>query len=244
MRNDSKTEHHIALSKYEFDDFKWGICEDNVPEELLSERERSWIAKYSPKHNLYNETTGGDGRSKFSDEEKRTMLNMWKQEHSCRYIAGCFDTRETTVSLILQSIGVTSEEIQNRNKRAVAEICPSSRKIIRKFESCRAAARAKDFANSNIVECCQGQNITAGGSHWRYVDSISDDELAKGYVDYVPTNRFKGISFTATDVSTGQNLHFDSVSEAYSLLGGNRTRMTKAIDSGKPYRGYLFRSVA
>ena len=50
-----------AMVKYGKENFIREIVEDNVPPELLKEREKYWIAHFDDFHNGYNKTKGGDG---------------------------------------------------------------------------------------------------------------------------------------------------------------------------------------
>ena len=51
---------HSAVRKYGADSVRWEILEDNIPEELLPEREKYWIAFYDTYRNGYNMTEGGE----------------------------------------------------------------------------------------------------------------------------------------------------------------------------------------
>ena len=51
-----------AIQKYGNDSILWTTLEKGLPEEMLDERERYWIAKYDcMAPNGYNLTTGGEG---------------------------------------------------------------------------------------------------------------------------------------------------------------------------------------
>lgn len=72
--NDSETHFHRAIRKYGIDDITSVIIEDNIPEELIDEREIFWIANDNTFGDSgYNMTEGGDGgntRKNMSDTEK------------------------------------------------------------------------------------------------------------------------------------------------------------------------------
>ena len=48
------------MNKYGSDKFYYEVLEDNVPYELLDEREVYYIEKFDSFHNGYNSTPGGD----------------------------------------------------------------------------------------------------------------------------------------------------------------------------------------
>lgn len=49
-----------ALRKYGFDNFKWEIIEDNIPQEFLNIKECEYIQIFDSYKNGYNSTLGGD----------------------------------------------------------------------------------------------------------------------------------------------------------------------------------------
>ena len=75
-----------ALHKYGKDNFEFIILEDNIPNELMDEKEIYYIKKYDTFNNGYNLTLGGKGTLKYEDEliEKiradllNTKLSMYK----------------------------------------------------------------------------------------------------------------------------------------------------------------------
>lgn len=59
----SNTHFHNALRRYPIENFSWEIIETDIPKDLLSDREKYWIAYYTANDPTkgYNLTPGGDG---------------------------------------------------------------------------------------------------------------------------------------------------------------------------------------
>ena len=83
LREAKNTNHNIALynaiRKYGESNFTCEIVEDNVPLDILNERESYYIALYDSKNNGYNETNGGDGgrtSSKLTEEDVQNIINI------------------------------------------------------------------------------------------------------------------------------------------------------------------------
>ena len=57
-----------ALQKYGKDNFEFSILEDNIPNDLLNDKEIYYIKKYNTFNNGYNLTLGGSGALKYDSE--------------------------------------------------------------------------------------------------------------------------------------------------------------------------------
>ena len=67
------THLYRAMRQYGFDDFEFSIVEENIPIDMLSQREIYWIAKYDSFNTGYNSTTGGEGGNTYA---RRTPEQM------------------------------------------------------------------------------------------------------------------------------------------------------------------------
>lgn len=73
-KEDSSNTHFArAKRKYGYDDFELTILEDNIPKELLSEREKFWIKEYDSVENGYNSTYGGEGGNTYIKKSKKEL---------------------------------------------------------------------------------------------------------------------------------------------------------------------------
>ena len=83
------TAFHLAIKKYGEENFDWTILENDIPEDLVDEREKYWISYYNTyihaEHSCgYNETFGGQGTHGYifteADREKMSekQINYWE----------------------------------------------------------------------------------------------------------------------------------------------------------------------
>ena len=98
------------MRKYGVDHFTVEEIEQ-CREDLLNEKERYWIAYYDSMMNGYNMTLGGEGNSKYTDQE---ILDAWNNGNSLSMIAKLLGMKNETASVRLRSLGVTDEEINER----------------------------------------------------------------------------------------------------------------------------------
>lgn len=85
--NSNRREYHYPLSrairKYGIDNFEVIILEQDIPDELIEEREIYWIDFYQTYYNGYNQTKGGLGGhhyEKFSEEQIDSIIEMIKNK--------------------------------------------------------------------------------------------------------------------------------------------------------------------
>lgn len=69
----SPTKFSRAKKKYGYDDFILEIIEDNIPKNLMSEREKYWIKYYDTFNNGYNSTIGGEGGNTYANKTPEEM---------------------------------------------------------------------------------------------------------------------------------------------------------------------------
>lgn len=107
-----------AIQKYGKDNFTLEILEDNIPNELLAEKEMYYIEKYrayylDPPYMGYNMTRGGEGVLKYTDEE---ILEAWHEGLTIQKIANKLGASRPTIRHRLNELGISQEE---RIKRGV-----------------------------------------------------------------------------------------------------------------------------
>lgn len=64
---------HKAIRKYGAENFVSQVLEENVPEDLVNEKERYWIKFYNTYAKGYNMTEGGEGRAFISESQKEAI---------------------------------------------------------------------------------------------------------------------------------------------------------------------------
>lgn len=101
-----------AITKYGANNFFIEEIEQ-VPEELLNEREIYWIKFYDSFRNGYNATTGGEGIHRTDETE---ILKLWNEGCYQKEIALKTNHKSQTVKTILLANGITEKELKQRTK--------------------------------------------------------------------------------------------------------------------------------
>lgn len=87
-----------AIQKYGWENFAHIVLEENVPREMLDEREIFWIALLKTKKpNGYNLTDGGGGNSGISDETRARLSARFSGKNNPMY--GKHHTKETRAKM-------------------------------------------------------------------------------------------------------------------------------------------------
>lgn len=167
------------INKVGLENLDWKVIEE-VPNNLLNERERFWIEFYNTKHNGYNCTYGGNNGTKYNYDE---ILKYWLSEGARNFTktAKHFGTDKAYISDIIKSMGYitrTWEEINSNDhdsiKRKVNKIDPKTGKVLQTYDSITAAAidmGDKEYAKT-ISPTCQGKHPTYLGYCWQYAEDI------------------------------------------------------------------------
>ena len=91
-----------AMRKYGIEKFKIDLVEENIPVELLNQKEKDYINQYNSYYNGYNSTFGGEGESSvdFSKIEKLYLKGM-----NCTQIERELGYTRKTISSLLKANG-------------------------------------------------------------------------------------------------------------------------------------------
>lgn len=105
-----------AINKYGRENFYYEILEENVPLEVLDEKEIFYINQYDSYKNGYNSTLGGDGRTinKLNNEDK--VLKMAKEGKTSLDIAEIMQVHPTTIMRTLHKLGFYYTKEINTNE--------------------------------------------------------------------------------------------------------------------------------
>lgn len=162
-----------AFEKYGIDNF---IIEEieQIPNDLLNEREKYWIKYYNSYYEGYNATLGGDTTILYDYDE---IIKLYEEYKNCSKVAELIGCRYTTVSRVLRANGfeIKKPNINKRSRRI---------KLIEKnliFNSLAEAARylQENFYTTNLNSSCISGKIkmvcdkkrnTAYGFQWTYAD--------------------------------------------------------------------------
>lgn len=169
-----------AFNKYGIENFIIEEIEE-CSENLLDERESYWIDYYETYHNGYNATKGGDGKAYIDYEE---IINLYNQGYTLTEIREKNGHDIQWMSKILQSRGVTAEEIQRRKtihlEKKVYQKDKKTNEILNTFSSVAKAAQwikennysidAISGISAHICQCCNHIRKSAYTFIWSYED--------------------------------------------------------------------------
>ena len=110
-RDGSTCPIHNALRKYGAENFFIEILEEDIPENLLNEREQYYIQKYDTYNNGYNATIGGEGNKKIPDQ---IILELWDQGLCCSDIATILEVQNHTISDRMRQLRPQDERERRR----------------------------------------------------------------------------------------------------------------------------------
>ena len=114
----SKNTHHSivlqrAFNKYGKDSFQFIVIEEQIPYEILREREDYWIKKLNPKYNIYQSATRASNKDFNFTEDTKTKIALGHKQSD--YTVFCLNNGKTynTVSEASRDTGVPRDCIAN-----------------------------------------------------------------------------------------------------------------------------------
>lgn len=169
-KNDLSRPLYRAMNKYGTEHFTISLIEE-VPDEILSQREQYWISKYNTYQDGYNATIGGDGQTKLNYQE---VINLYNHYQNVREVARQLNVDRTSIEDILHSknIPVLSPGLVTQQKlgKCIAQLDLNTEEIINVFPSCHAAAKALGVHHSGIARACNGERKSANGYKWKILN--------------------------------------------------------------------------
>ena len=168
---------YSAFQKYGIENFDFSIIE-LCSSELLSEREKYWIAYYDTYNNGYNATLGGEGNCRINHQD---VIQDFLKTGSCKETADNLGITPHTVGHILTSNDIphrASSECGGLNKKPVG-LFSKDGKFIQEFSSQEEAAKylvsiGKTKASINTIrghigQNCAGKEKTSYGFVWKWL---------------------------------------------------------------------------
>lgn len=116
---------YMAMRKFGFDNCVFAMVENNIPEDMLSMRERYYIDKFDTISNGYNTTSGAS--------ENGGEYRKFKSREDIKNIYEDLLDKTLTIKDIAEKHGVTNTEIGHINKGKHHAIYSMNRYPIRKF---------------------------------------------------------------------------------------------------------------
>lgn len=231
-----------AIRKYGAENFTLQILEDNIPEELLDERESYWInyhrTYYLDNQHGYNMTHGGDGRRKYKEQD---IYNLWVQGYSASEVAEIMHIDRITVINYLSSYGITAEEIQKHGRQRTVEKCSLKikqytldGKYIKTWDSISTLMREKNYSTSAICRACKHEQGYAKAYNylWTYEDDNIDIQLLvekakKNIQGHKPVRCIETGEIFKTVTDAANYYHKDRHTIADACKNGNLVKVIK-----------------
>lgn len=163
--------------------------------ELLNDREKKYIQVYDTFYTHergYNMTWGGEGVTKYSDDE---ILYLWNQGYRNCEIARLLGAKDTTISLRIQSlVGGNAAQTRRADSRKISIIQYDLQgNYIKDWESASIAEKELNLSQGSISRCCNKQRTNSGNFLWK---KSSDDTP----VEELMLNYAKSIKCCAVDL--------------------------------------------
>ena len=162
-----------AIRKYGAENFSLTILEENISDDLLSEKEKYYIEKYDAQNpeKGYNRKTGGESETIYSDT---FILELWNSGKTIKDIKTENNMNYNNLSRRLYGLGITKEEINHRaysqnskKKKAVVQYDLFGN-YIQTFNSIADAARAIGSNTTNISAVCKGRRNSCKNFIFKY----------------------------------------------------------------------------
>ena len=181
--NKSSSLLHRAIIKYGASSF--GICAlEECADAELDEREKYYIKEYDTYYihdKGYNLTWGGEGVTKYNDDE---ILYLWNQGYRNCEIARLLGATANTISLRIKVlIGNDAAQARRADSQKISIIqYDLYGNYLRDWDCATTAERDLNLSGGSISRCCSGQRTVAGGSLWKKSDDDTPvEELMLNY---------------------------------------------------------------
>ena len=208
-----------AIRKYKPENFVIDTIEENIPYELLNDREIYWIEYYnSNDSNIgYNLTRGGNLNSfSISLEDEKIINDLWNSGKTIGQIYDITQHAIKTIDRVLLTNNTYSvSEAMKRSSSKAKSVCQYSLcgELLNRFDSLSDAANVVNGNYQSIGQACINK-ITAYGYQWRYE---CDDPPEK--INY---DNYSHIQRPVIQMSKDEKIiyqRFESANDAAKYLG-------------------------
>lgn len=169
--NRSNSLLHRAIIKYGASSFGIVALEECADADL-NEKERHYIKEYDTYYTHdkgYNLTWGGEGVTKYSDDE---ILYLWNQGYRNCEIARLLGANENTISLRIRSLigdGFARERRANSAKISIIQYDLYGNHI-KDWDCAENAEKELNLCRGSISRCCNKQRTNSGEFLWKRAD--------------------------------------------------------------------------
>lgn len=153
---DNSAIHH-AMQKYGYEHFQVHEIE-KCPNDILSEREKYWIAYYDSYNNGYNLTSGGDGNPLY---DYNLIYSMFQKGMTQKEIALQLGCEKHTITRALKTFDISKYDRQKgkygNSRKSVIQININTNEILKQFSSMTAAAEYEGCSVAMMSLVCNGK---------------------------------------------------------------------------------------
>lgn len=170
-----------AIKKYGWDNFEHIILETNLTKEKAEEKEQYYINYFDSYNNGYNRSKGGESGFNGGHHTEETKKQISEKLHN--YVQEKDPNRGNRLRQILKEHPeIEQKRIENIKKATPPGSQAAKDRVIKnkkpvfcielnkKFDSIQEAAQFINISDSTISHCLRGDQKTAGGYHWKYID--------------------------------------------------------------------------
>ena len=174
-----------AVLKYGRSAFYVETLEENVPLNLINEREIYYISQFNSYECGYNSTKGGDGRifNKLDNEDE--VVAMAQTGHTVKEIAKHFHVNSATVSRTLSRLGIkmnrrlSKECLEELLAKGVSNSDIAKMYSVNEYTVTRALQRYGMQRHKTCVK--KRQDFNPDEIHADYLNQMSIDEICEKY---------------------------------------------------------------
>lgn len=92
-----------AMNKYGKENFYIELLEDNIPTELLNQKEIDYIEQYDSYNNGYNSTKGGDGRVINNEYDIEAIVKAYLDGISTKELSNLYEVHPATIRRVIKT---------------------------------------------------------------------------------------------------------------------------------------------
>ena len=238
---------NCAIRKYGGENFSVIILEDNIPNELLDEKEIYWINFYKTyfedNQHGYNMSRGGAGPKKYSTEY---FLKYWNEGKTLAEISNITGVRADIIGKYLKpyiKLEDKKERMAIKNSEAHSKIILQyslNGELIKEWPSLISIAKEYNSSSTVLIKQINSTRFFKG-SLWCYKsEELNGEEIKKIYLNKKKTRNCKPI--LQYDLKNNFIQEWSSAKEAGEKLNISSANICKALKKVRPtYKNYIWK---
>lgn len=165
-----------AMRKYGVETFYVETIEENIPLNMLDEKEIYYIKKYNSFENGYNSTSGGDGRTINCQYDEHKMLEMAKSGIIAEEIAKEFNCNKATIFRTLHKLGFYYHKQPNEKE---------IKNLVLSNKTYKEISGITGIPIWTVERFCQKNNISKRNKYVKYRKDFNEKDVIFDYISNV-----------------------------------------------------------